>query len=72
MFSQITHIFDRQCFTLVRSEAGRFVNNNNNNNNMDALMKEVKIGMGRREQSGDCLAYYMQMTWFCVVSWRKT
>ena len=23
---------------------------------MDAKMKEVKMGMGRREESGDCLA----------------
>ena len=23
-------------------------------------------------ESGDCLASYMQMTWFCLVSWRRT
>ena len=41
---------------------------------MAAVMKEVKIGMGRREERGDCLAscMHMQITWFCVVSWRKT
>ena len=39
---------------------------------MDAVIKEVIIGMGRREGSGDCLTSYMQMTWFCVVSRRKT
>ena len=35
---------------------------------MDAVMKEVKMGMGRRGESGDCLAFYMHITWFCVVS----
>ena len=39
---------------------------------MDAVMKEVKIGMCRRRESGDCLASCMRMTWFCVVSRRKT
>ena len=39
---------------------------------MDALMKEVKMGIGRRRESGDCLALCMQMTWFCVMSQRKT
>ena len=39
---------------------------------MDAVMKEVKMGMGRREESEDCLASCMQMTWFCVVSRRGT
>ena len=26
---------------------------------------EVKMGMGRRGESGDCLASCMQMTWLC-------
>ena len=40
---------------------------------MDSVMNEVKImGMGRREESGDCLVSCMQMTWFYVVSWRRT
>ena len=39
---------------------------------MDAVRKEVKMGIGRREESGDCLTSFMQITWFCVVSWRKT
>ena len=39
---------------------------------MDAIVKKMKMGMGRREESGDCLASCMQMTWFCVVSRRKT
>ena len=34
---------------------------------MDALMKEVKMGKGRRGENGDYLDSYMQMTWFCVV-----
>ena len=34
-------------------------------------MKDEKIGMGRRGESGDCLASCMQMTWFCVMSQRK-
>ena len=29
---------------------------------MDAMMKEVKMGMGKRRKSGDCLKSYMQMT----------
>ena len=29
---------------------------------MEAIMKDVKIRMGRREESGDCLASCMQMT----------
>ena len=39
---------------------------------INAVMKEVKMGMGRVGKSGDCLASYMQMTWFYVdvVSWR--
>ena len=36
---------------------------------MNAVM-EMKMGMGRREKSGDCLAS-KHMTWFCVVSQRK-
>ena len=45
---------------------------------MDGVMKEVKIGMGKRgdswrmEESGDCLASCMKITLFCVVSWRRT
>ena len=35
---------------------------------MDAVMKEVKMGMGRREESGDWLVFCMHMTWFGVVS----
>ena len=35
-------------------------------------VKEVKRGMGRREESRDSLSSYMQMTWFCMVSRRKT
>ena len=38
----------------------------------DAVMKELKMGMGRRGQSGGCLAFCMQMTWFCVVNRKKT
>ena len=26
---------------------------------MDAVMKEVKMGMGRRGESGDCLAFFI-------------
>ena len=36
----------------------------------DTLMK-VKMGMGRREESGGCLTC-MQMTLFCVLSRRET
>ena len=39
---------------------------------MDAEMKEVIMGMGRRGENGDYLASCVQMTWFCVVSWRRT
>ena len=39
---------------------------------MDAVMKEVKMGIGRREESRDCLVFCMQRTWFCVVSQWKT
>ena len=28
---------------------------------MDAVMKEVNIGIGRKEESGDCLAYCIQL-----------
>ena len=35
---------------------------------IDAVEKEMKMGMGRREKSGDSLASCMQMSWFCVVS----
>ena len=39
---------------------------------MDAVLKEVKIGMGRGGESEDYLASCMQMTWFDVVSQRRT
>ena len=39
------------------------------NVHMDGVMKEVKMGMG---ESGDSLAFYMQMAWFYVASWRRT
>ena len=39
---------------------------------MDVVMKEVKMGMGRRGENGNYLASCMQMTWFCVVSRRRT
>ena len=46
---------------------------------MDAMIKEVKMGMAKRVgrflvegESRDYLASCMQMTWFCVVSGRKT
>ena len=35
-------------------------------------VKEVKVEMGRRGESSDCLVSYMQLTWFCVESQRKT
>ena len=38
-----------------------------NNNNMDVVINVVNMGMGRRGESGDCLAFCMQMTCFCVV-----
>ena len=38
---------------------------------MDAVMKEVKMGMGRRGESGDYLASCMQITRFCVTIRRK-
>ena len=44
---------------------------------MDGVMKDVKMGMGRREvsfledgESGDFLASCIQMTWFYMVSWK--
>ena len=40
--------------------------------NMDAVRKEVDEVMERRGESGDCLASFMWMIWFCVESWRKT
>ena len=39
---------------------------------IDAVMKEVKMGMGRVGESGDYLASCMQMTGFYVVSHRRT
>ena len=39
---------------------------------MDSVMKEMEMGMRRRGESGDYLASCMQMTWFCVVSRRRT
>ena len=38
---------------------------------MDVVMREVKMGMGRRRENGDYLASCMQMTKFCVASWRR-
>ena len=38
---------------------------------MDAAMKEVKMGMGRREESGYCLDSSVHITWFCAVTRRK-
>ena len=39
---------------------------------MDEVMKEVKMGMRMRGDSGYCLASCMHMTWFYVVSWMGT
>ena len=39
---------------------------------MDAVMKVVKMGIGRRGENGDYLASCMQMIWFCAVSWRRS
>ena len=39
---------------------------------MDAMMKEVKMGMGRRGESRDYLTSCIQMNWFCVMSRKKT
>ena len=36
---------------------------------MNPEMKEVKMGIGRRGESRDCLASYRQMTWPYAVSW---
>ena len=38
---------------------------------MDTVMKEVKVGMGRREANRDYLSSCMQMTWFYAVNWRR-
>ena len=38
------------------------------NVHMDVVMKDVKIGMGRRGESGDCLDSCMQKTRFCTAS----
>ena len=37
---------------------------------MDAVMKEVKMEMGGRGERLSGL--FMQITWFCMMSWRKT
>ena len=42
------------------------------NDYIDAVMKEVKMGMGRRGESGDYLASCMGMTWLSVVSQKRT
>ena len=39
---------------------------------MNAVVKEVKMGMGRREENGDYIASCMQMIWFSVVNQRRT
>ena len=39
---------------------------------MDAVMKELEIRMGRRVESGDCVASCIQITWFYMASQRKT
>ena len=39
---------------------------------MDTVMKEVNIGIVRRGESRDYLAFCMQMTWLRVASRRKT
>ena len=39
---------------------------------MDAVMKEVKMGMGRRGETRDYLTSCMKITGFCVVSQRRT
>ena len=36
---------------------------------MDSVMKVVKTGMRKSEE---CLIHFMQTTWFCVVSQRRT
>ena len=37
---------------------------------IDAVMKDLKIEMGRRGESGDYLASCMQITWFCMLNLR--
>ena len=37
---------------------------------VDGVVK-IKMGMGKREESEDCLSSCIQMTWVCVVSQRK-
>ena len=37
---------------------------------IDAVMKDFKIEMGRRGESGDYLASCMQITWFCMLNLR--
>ena len=39
---------------------------------MNAVVKQFKMGMERREESGYSLSSCMQMSWFYVVSRRKT
>ena len=46
---------------------------------MDAVIKEVKMGMGRRGlrfleggREGKLPGLCMQITWFCAMSWGKT
>ena len=41
------------------------------NVHMDGVRKEVEVWM-RRGEGRNCLASFMQMTWYCVASWRKT
>ena len=41
------------------------------NEYMDAVM-EVKMGIGRRGESEDCLVSCIQMIWFYVVHRRRT
>ena len=38
----------------------------------DAVMKQVKMEMGRKVESKDSLASYMQLNWFRMASWKKT
>ena len=43
---------------------------------MDTVMKEVKMGEGQsedfqRRKNGDCLAFFMKMTWYYVVKWKR-
>ena len=39
---------------------------------MDRVIKEIKMGMGRRGEGGDCLASFMQITLFYVVRQSRT